>query len=598
MHVLRFTESFRKEELERGRRSLWYFGQSILGFGDLAHEWSDVQYDLCTKLEGRPPHLPWRRLVVAVYRSGFKSSVATEAYPWWRILYIEDFSVKIIENSSDNAKVNHFRPMVDLFTTSPRAEYLRWLYSHRIPGGDWPAGWNSQQVQMKKGSDPFAAPSITYWGLESKKEGWHGDLVILDDADGADAEKNPEKNLDAFSAYQGAIPLLKNPATGQILIVGTSWGPNPLIWQLREREAGGSLDNRRRSVHVFWRPLKHRPGDPSEPDWKGGVVAEPKRFTPAVVAELDLDPKLRDTQYQLQKSSSSLQLFDMTRVEESYYEYIDPERSIIRYRGFELTDDAVKALREGDPLPELTQTEETVALSECWAFLTCDPTHKHKQLLAARKGSGRPSKAAILATVVAPDSHVFSWRTWSEDCPVEKLREELFRFYRLTGAMAVSWETVGAQIWLKTLIEDLERSIPALRHMETVGGAFGPPRLIPRLSQRMVEFDRGNDPKADLYRSQLASWVNSGLFHLHRDHTELYDQLANALNEKHAVDLVDCAAQGPAIWKTPPAPDTIRRFRERRRWAERRTQKKNPAGRFSSPWRRPTHPAGLPPIPR
>lgn len=572
MHVRKYTEDFRREELERGRRSLWFFARDILGFGDLRDDWSEVQYDLCCALEGRPPHPPWRRKVVSVYRDGFKSSITTQAYPWWRGLYIVDFSCKIIENSSDNAKINHFAPMVDLFQSSHRSDYLRWLFRHRIPDGF--AGWNSQQVQLLRGGDPFAAPTITYWGLESKKEGWHGDLVILDDADGADADKNPERNHDAYEAYRASIPLLKSPRHGQILVVGTPHGPNPLVYQLKDREAGGSLDNSKRKVTIFWRPLLR----------EDGTCEEPERFPKSLREELQMDPETWNTQYLLKKPGETLKVFDMNRVQDSYYRFLDPEKTIIRYRGYELTDDAIEALQAGEPLPELRETENTVAIRECWPFVSVDPTHKHKQIQAARGKGTRPSKGAIVVSLVAPDSHVFVYRYWNENAPVDDLLRELFRLYRITGAKAVSWETVGAQLWLKSMVQQMERSMPALRMIECVGGAFqrGP---LPPLSQRMIPFERGNESKADLYRSGLAAFVNSGLLHLRSDQVELYDQLDNALNELHAVDLVDALAQGPTIWKAPPMPDQIRRWRARKAWAERRTR---PQGHkpLRSPWGR------------
>lgn len=564
-HPRKYTEEFRREELDRGSRSLWYFSQSIIGFGDLSEPWSEVQYDLCAALEARPPHPPWRRLVVSVYRDGFKSSVTTQAYPWWRALYIPGFTVKIIENSSDNAKLNHFIPMVDLFRSSPRADYLQWLFQHRIPDGF--VGWNSQQIQLLKGDDPFSAPTITYWGLESKKEGWHGDLVVLDDADGADADKNPERNLDAYEAYRAAIPLLKKPAKGQVLVVGTPHGPDPLVYQLRDRELNGALDNERRKVKVFWVPLMKNEQDYS-------TIAEPIRFPPSLIEELKMDPETWSSQYMLRRPGSTLQLFDMDRIRQSEYTWLDPEKTVIRYRGFELTEEAVEAFHAGEEMPELVETEETVSISECWAFMGFDPTHQEKQLKAKMTKGVRPSEAAIVVTLVAPDSHVFVYRVWHENCDVDRAIHELFRLYRICGPLAVSWETVGAQIWVKKMIRDRERSIPALRQMECIGPGF-PRRPLPMLSSRLVEFQRGQESKADMYRSQLSKYLNSGILHLHASHGTLYEQLEHALDEKHAVDLVDCLAQGPGLWKAPPPPDTIRRFEQRRAWAERRTQGAN-----------------------
>lgn len=212
-HPLKFTEEFRQAELARGEQSLFYFERCILGF-DRLNEWD---FELCAALEGRPPYEPWLRFLLTKYRGGFKSTVATQGYPLWRGIYIPNFSTKLIEGSSENAKNNHHMPLVDLFVSSPRAEYLQWLFSHRIP--DNFVGWNSERLTFVK-TNPLASDTLSFWGINSKYEGWHGDLVVIDDAQGTEVEGSDIGVVDAWRAYDRATPLLTDQTTGQILVIG------------------------------------------------------------------------------------------------------------------------------------------------------------------------------------------------------------------------------------------------------------------------------------------------------------------------------------------------------------------------------------------
>lgn len=211
--VPKFTEEYRQEELLRGERSLFYFERNILGFDLL----DDMDFELCKALEGRAPYQAWIRALVSKYRAGRKSTVASQGYPMWRGSYIVNFSTKLIEGSSDNAKYNHFAPLVDLYMNSPRAEYLQWLYGHRIPPNF--VGWNSERLTFIK-ENPLASDTLSFWGPNSKFEGWHGDLVVIDDAQGTETEGSDVGVSDAWRSYKRAVPLLTDQRRGQVVVVG------------------------------------------------------------------------------------------------------------------------------------------------------------------------------------------------------------------------------------------------------------------------------------------------------------------------------------------------------------------------------------------
>lgn len=547
-HVKKFTEEFRRDELRRGEESLFYFGCSILGFGD-PDKVGPLQADLCAFLEGRRPHHPWRRAVVCAYRGAAKSTWTTQAYPTWRCLYIPDFTVKIIENSSDNAYMNHFAPIVDIFVNSRRSDYLQWLFSHRLPDGF--VGWNSRQIQFKK-EDPLSAPSITYWGLESKMEGWHGDLVILDDADGADADKNPDRNHDAYKAYTAAIPLLKEPRNAQLLVVGTPHGPDPLVYQLRERELEGRIDNKARNIKVWWKEIYDEEGN----------VREPHRFPPSIISELKTNPESWNKDYLLKRPGSAVSFFDMGQVMEDCFEWADREQTILRYWGFEYDE---QGLAEG----ELIKTDRKlchVHLSECRPYMHIDPTHKISQLMGHRLSHQRPSEMALVVPVVAPDFHVFLWRFWHADADIDELVRQMFRFYRLCGPASITYEGTGAQTWLVNFVKQAERADRRLLSVETTGHIWAPMGL-PKMSSRLVEHEKGNLSKEEVWRAALGPWLHHGILHLHQSQEEPLAQLRGVTNPRQKVDLVDCLAQGPQVWSPPAAADLFRGADRRMRFA-------------------------------
>lgn len=554
-----YTESFRLQELERGRRSLFYFGYSILGFDayDPRRKKSTIapiHRDLCHFLEGRKPHLPWNRAVVTCFRGAGKSVWTTQAYPWWRGLYIKDFSVKLVENSSDNAKINHFAPMIDLFTSSPRADYLQWLYSHRIPEGF--RGWNRDQIKLVQ-EDPLAAPFMTYWGLESRFEGWHGDLVILDDPEGSDALKSMAANEESYQAYQNVIPLLKDHTHAQILIVATPWGARPLVYRLR-RQAGWNqeADNAKTAIKFFWREITDGEG---KSRW-------PARFPKPIIDELRKEPMAAQN-YWLKEQQESATIFDMKAVTEYSYRFVEgTAKQQIEYQTFEFNPDA---LTDQQNNLMVTRHRATAKLVQLRYFLHWDPLHRTEETRRTSRSRQRPAEAAISVVGVAPDFHSFLIDYWTDgDASPDKQLGMLFRFYRIYAPFKVSFEGVGAQIWAKNMVRTYEQNSPVWARPVSMPLILGNQIPLPQMSSRLVESSKTNQEKPEIYREVLSPWVNRGVFHFRMDQDKPRAQLENCLNEEHAVDLVDAISQGPEFW-SPPGLDVMGiEFMRRRKYVE------------------------------
>lgn len=572
MLIPTYTESFRKQELERGRKSLWYFHVSILGFDawDTRRKKStvaEVHRDLAHFLEGRRPHHPWNRAVVCCARGLGKSVLTTQSYPWQRGLYIVDFSVKLIENSSRNAQVNHVAPMIDLFTSSKRADYLQWLYQHRIPSGF--RGWNSDQVKLVQ-EDPLAAPFLTFWGLESRFEGWHGSMVLLDDPEGADAEKSLAANEESYQAYQKSIPLLKDHTQSQILIVATPHGSRPLVYRLRDRENWQTeADNATGGIKFFWREIVDGEG---KSRW-------PERFPAATIQMLSKEPMF-EQQYMLRRRKGAATIFDMATALSKTYRWVDGSfRTAISYDSFEFDPDKL----DDDGRVEVATKKVVAEVKRLRYFLHWDPLHRTPETRRSSTAKQRPAEAAIGVVGVAQDMHAFLihyWTSETADLPAQAL--ELFRLYRLYAPFKVTFEGVGAQIWGKAFVETMEKQSPFWGRPMSMEFITGSAQPMPRMSTRMEEDkSKGNTEKDVIFTKILSPWVNYGVLHLDSDpmKNKPLHQLENVLNEDVACDLIDLLAQGPAVWSAPMADFAAREFMKRRSFVETFVQKGGAAGK-------------------
>lgn len=521
--------------------------------------------DGCAFLEGRSPHYPWNRACICEHRSSGKST-KTLAYVLWRATYIDSFSAKIIQNSFDNAKVNYTMKISALFKESDRAGYLQWLYEDRLrPGFE---GCNQSQFWFKA-ENPLKPPSISVWGLESKFESWHGDLIVLDDPEGADAEKSNVGNEESWQAYQRAVPLLSDAANGQILVVATPHGNRPLVYRLRDLEQPPwqqESDNKRTVFKFYWKPLT---------DGSSNASRWPERFPPHVVEDLRRQPASAQN-FWLRRKTSSEDLFDMKEVVKSFYSFAPGDRRLINYPGFEFDPDQVSPDGFVKPIPKLCEAR----VATLRFYLHLDPLHKTAETRRTQN-NGRPSRAAIAVVGVAPDRHAFMIDSWSDDAPIEKQAEKLYWFYRKYGPSLVTYESIGAQAWLPSLVETWERMNPFWGQPKGFGDIVPPGEQLPRMSTRMISSEKDSTLSKDyLWREILSPWVNRGLLHFREDQDEIRNQLAGALDEGQPVDLLDCLAQGPIlteirkgqakrlVWQPPTAEHLLRDAVARRRWVE------------------------------
>lgn len=559
------TKAFREAEVERGRRSLFYFLTGVLGLTD-AHprtgvsRLSAIHFDLCDFLTARPPHHPWNRSMVCAFRGAAKSTIC-RTYFMWRALYIKNYSFLIVSNSATNAQQNHFLPLMRLFTESRRSEYLRWLYADRIPTND-PNWANSERFSFKR-DDPQAGPSCFYLGCESKFEGIHPSGILIDDPEGSEAEDSRKANATAYQTYQRLIPLPREPEEAQICLTLTPWGSDPLSWKLRDLNNWNSIaDNVRSPLKIWWVPAEGPNGDPAWPE------KLPKSFLDSI-----RDEPIYATQYLLKRKSTAISIFDMEKIYDSCYEWVGPMKDEIAYQGFVFNPDQLDD--DGYVRPE--RKSATVRLAQCRFFLSLDPLHKaaeQKKNIAY----ARPAKAAITITAVSPDWHVFLIDYWTADVGLDVQAPTLFRYYQLYAPYVVTYEDVGAQAWLESYVRMLEQSNPHWANPKSAGAIPGIPSMpLPRLSTRLKAGEKDVQSKEFLWREALSPWLHHGVLHVRRDQHEVLQQLENVSDERQSVDLLDCLAQGASgladedgrsVWQPPLGEKFQRQWASRRAYVE------------------------------
>ncbi len=540
-HIKKYTSEYRRELFDAGRDNLFFYCKGILGFEDMT---TDLHWDLCEFLSS-----DWKRAMLCAFRGSLKSSIGNIGFVTHESLYIPNHSTKLVEQKEDNAKINHFRPIIHLFKESARGDFLYWLYGpdggedekdmQRIPEGF--KGWTKSELNLIQ-TDPLMPPAITYGGIESAYEGWHGNLVLSDDLEGADSDKSEVSSEDAYRFISKvAPPLLRNPAEDRILDIGTPHGDNPHVYRIKRFE--DKLKKEGKHVWDIW--------------WKEVIDSEglsrwPERFTPGVLEGLKLNKELWDTQYMLRIRKMGVGIFDMESVRQGFYTMSG--RGVFRYLHREWDIDDLDEW--GYPTPK--EEYRNASLKGMRFYELCDPKHKDR-ITDAKK----PSEAAICVVGVAPDGHVFVVYTWADDVGLEKFAEKVFWVYRKFKPMKVSMEAIGAQTWFwdyaKLLQAGKYRNIMSLVQPD---GAVSP---LPPLTARLIEAERKISlSKEEWIIGQLDSWFSFGVLHLHHSQEHLIDQCDRFPDSTHPQDLLDCLSQFPSIVpKTYPSrQETLERQRK------------------------------------
>lgn len=226
---MNYSLEARLEAVRMGyRASLWSTAVHLLGYKDLEVE---THLPIIKILMS-----PIRRKLICIPRGCFKSSIASVAYPIWRLM--RDPNIRILLDS-------------ELYTNSKNflREITQHLESEKFVSifGDWRSStWNQSEIIVKPRNRIIKEASITAGGIGTTKVGQHFDLIIGDDYNSPQNSQTQEGRKSVIDHYQYNRSILD--VDGEYAVVGTRYSEDDIIGHIIRNELG--FDNEQKLMQV------------------------------------------------------------------------------------------------------------------------------------------------------------------------------------------------------------------------------------------------------------------------------------------------------------------------------------------------------------
>lgn len=243
--------------------SLYYFAEHVLRDKDDPDELplGAIHEQMCAEIA-----LDVKRKLLLWPRGHLKSTLASRAYPIWRLLRDPDLRIIIASAKLDLAK----ELLANIKAVYEKNEEFVRLF------GDWvdPNNWLKDRITVKPRTKAGReAPSIRLASTGSPITGSHADLIICDDLVNEEWVRSAEA-IETTIRFYKELGRVLDPG-GEMLVIGTRWAYTDLYSFLMEQaRPGGRAQGK---WHVSVRSIYH-PGT-ERPVW-------PEKFTPALVEEI------------------------------------------------------------------------------------------------------------------------------------------------------------------------------------------------------------------------------------------------------------------------------------------------------------------------
>jgi len=307
-----------------GLESLFFFAKGILGFDWLTPH---IHGPLCKELENRAS----RRKAVILPRGWLKTTLYSIAYPLWRATRNPNIRILLVQNTHTNAcaKLSSIKALVE------GNDLYRTLYPEIRPGKTWKA----DSLELKR-SRPSAEATFEAAGTRTQIVSRHYDIIIEDDTVAPDLDQLTSSGLipsrddieKAIGFHRLVPPLLVDPQTCEILVVGTRWYEVDLLSWIMENEPN----------YVFrTRACRETAGVP-DPD---GEITYPERFNDETLLELynSMGPYMFSCLYM----NTPVRGSDMIFKAEWFHHYETPPSGLLCYTTVDLAGDPEET--KGDP---------------------------------------------------------------------------------------------------------------------------------------------------------------------------------------------------------------------------------------------------------
>ena len=254
---------------QHARDSLYFFAKGILGLSWLVPH---IHMEVCQLLQDKSK----RRKKFVLPRGWLKTSACTIAYPIWRAVHDSNIRVLLAQNNQDNAR-KKLKVISEQFKSNA---LLRALYPDILPSTS--SQWSASSLCLTRTE---AHPESTFEcvGVRGQTTSRHYNIIIEDDTVAPDFDELGQETLapshddvrKAIAWHSLCLPLLTNPSTDEIVVVGTRWYEIDLMSHIAKNEP---------QYTCIERSCREDSDGNSDPR---GVVTYPERFNEDVLAEFE-----------------------------------------------------------------------------------------------------------------------------------------------------------------------------------------------------------------------------------------------------------------------------------------------------------------------
>lgn len=414
---------------EKALGDFYFFCKEILRYQDLVPHFHG---SVCRFIQGTEAPGEMSRRLILLPRSTFKSTIATIAYPMWRLCRDPNLRILIISDTEKNAG----RFLSEIKNHFQQNEMFRSVFSEMIPPNFNKEVWSKTEIRVANRTAIWREPSIDAIGLGGGAESRHYDLIIGDDTITEKAIYSDTEMEKAIEWTGGLESLLVKPRD-EIFWIGSRKRLNDLYDAIIQKFGGG-----KDTPEVDIGPHAVRKGGMliySRSAIENGKSVFPERIGIGFLNRLSkTDPHRYNSQYANNPISSGLNFFRPQDIQ--FFEWTDEGNILIPGR------------EEGD---------EDVVLSpfQLERMTIYDPSKAEKNssskqgLLTVGKGDG-------------PERFVLAGRV--DHYPPDEAIEELYRHYEQWRPGNVAIEHRGFQGSIKYWLEEksMREGLPQLPVVE------------------------------------------------------------------------------------------------------------------------------------
>lgn len=207
-----------RELRAKADQNFFFFCKVVLGF-EIFHE--DLHHPLCDFFASKH-----RKKMVLIPRGHLKTSIA-RAYCLWRYVNFKDIRVLVV--SSTEGKSADMLSGIKKFVMEETAPHnFKLLYPDCVVNKKWRSSkdhsWNETSISLPHPSHFANEDTFMALSVGGSPEGYHFDLIILDDLidqKAARSEKDMEQAIYFFNNHE---PLFNEIAKGETIVIGTRYG--------------------------------------------------------------------------------------------------------------------------------------------------------------------------------------------------------------------------------------------------------------------------------------------------------------------------------------------------------------------------------------